>query len=871
MPDLGAIHATADLAWAGDWIMLRSAEAAAESLARMQLSAEGRIGKLSGKDFAFELDPQIDLSAASNHSRPLVYLFEGLAKEAGPATDLSPNPSVPPAQRRATGTRDDLVLLIQRGLKSAGSDPGGLDGNMGPRTRAAIEDYQARQGLAVDGRATEDLLRHLQGLTDVARGQRSPEPETTPSRVSGLAESLPELGPVTAAVRLSREDGAYRFDDLNLAFGAKDALRVDVTGTLGALRPEGDVALEEIALAVSFAVPSSRTFSQMLPPEVPEFRKVRGRFDVQGTTQALSISEARITAEGPDGLVATVAGQVAKLSPATGFVTEDLALDLDARWPNTKSVYRLVDLDLPDLGPVWARATLRDRGETFTLTGINVTAGSPDRPAARVTGDIGDLPALRRVKLTGEFEAATATLLDTETVTRDARLGKVHGRFDLSDTDGSLGLEALSAEIEDTKLLSLSITGLFDDIEKGDDIRMEAALTVPDVSQLGREFGFEAEHLGSLSFRGEVSGSDERFRAEGEARLGKTDVTGTLSGSLVGERPALQAKLYSPLFRLADVGLVPQAAAPAPSPDPAAKDKPQEKILANGMVFGEAPIPFEALKDFDLDFDVLFEDLEGVYLDMDTVEGRLDVVDGVLQVDPLSFIFVGGRVDLTLLADARGESPELQLGLVADGVDLGDFLSQSEVDVPLDGELDLIVDLKAAGQSPRALASSLEGEFDLAIKRGRVRTGLLRLTTIDPVSWLFTESARKGYSDMNCLILRFDLQDGVAESQTLLLDTPNILALGKGRVDLRNESIDIEVSPEAKRKRLIAMSTPFAIKGPLANPSVKVSGAGASARTAGEVLVSPVNLLGSLLPFVSDRGKDDDNPCLALQDGVWRQ
>ena len=68
-----------------------------------------------------------------------------------------------------------------------------------------------------------------------------------------MAESLPELGPVTATVRLSREDGAYRFDDLNVTLGKTDALRVEVTGTLGALQPEADVALEEIALAVSFA------------------------------------------------------------------------------------------------------------------------------------------------------------------------------------------------------------------------------------------------------------------------------------------------------------------------------------------------------------------------------------------------------------------------------------------------------------------------------------------------------------------------------------------------------------------------------------------------------------------------------------------
>ena len=45
------------------------------------------------------------------------------------------------------------------------------------------------------------------------------------------------------------------------------------------------------------------------------------------------------------------------------------------------------------------------------------------------------------------------------------------------------------------------------------------------------------------------------------------------------------------------------------------------------------------------------------------------------------------------------------------------------------------------------------------------------------------------------------------------------------------EFIDIAVKPRAKKKRLISMSTPFSIEGPLADPSVKVSGAGASVDT----------------------------------------
>jgi len=267
----------------------------------------------------------------------------------------------------------------------------------------------------------------------------------------------------------------------------------------------------------------------------------------------------------------------------------------------------------------------------------------------------------------------------------------------------------------------------------------------------------------------------------------------------------------------------------------------------------------------------LLEDLEGIHLDIDKVEAELDIVDGVLRVDPLHFNFVGGQIDSTLLVDASGKSPELHLTLVAEGIDLGELLSQSGVDVPLDGELYLVVDLKASGDSPRALVSSLKGDFDLAIERGRVLTSLLRLTTTNPVSFLFTEAARKGYSDINCLILRFDVQDGLAQSQTVLLDTPNILVLGEGSIDFGKEFMDLNFSPQAKRKSLVAMSTPFGIKGPLANPSVEVNTSDATAQKVGKVLLSPINVLGSLLPFIGDRGKDGGNPCFRLKSGSARQ
>jgi uncharacterized protein involved in outer membrane biogenesis len=517
---------------------------------------------------------------------------------------------------------------------------------------------------------------------------------------------------------------------------------------------------------------------------------------------------------------------------------------------------------MPELGPVRARAALRDRGGLLALTGIDVSAGPPDKPAAHITGEIGDLLAMKQVKLNGAFEMEIASLLGPDVATKEPELGKLRGELDLSDADGSLGIESLHAEALDTKLLTLSIQGKFDDITQRDDLRFETSLKVPSLSALGRELGFEAGRLGAFSFTGHVSGSDEKLLAKGKARLGRTDFSGTLSGSLVGERPALYGKLYSPVLHFADFGLLPEA--------DAGKVDQETETTEQGLFSGD-PIPFEILKGFDLDLHVLLDQLEGVELDIDKAEAQLNLKHGVLKIEPLRFVFVGGHMAAHLVADAQATDPKISLRLEADDVDLGDLLAQVRVDVPLDGELDMVVDLKAAGASPRALASSLEGDWDMAISRGHVRTRLLDLAAVDLVDWMTSDAAWRGYSHLNCFVLRIDYHEGLGQIERQLLDTTNVLATGEGDIDLRQETIDIKVEPHTKKFRLIKLTTPFTIEGPLASPSVKPEGGTTRmvARMIGEVLLAPIHLLGSsLLPLVHDHGKDADNPCLNIEAGT---
>ena len=67
------------------------------------------------------------------------------------ATSAVP-PSVATAAAGVSTEESARVREIQRALKSAGFDPGSIDGHLGQRTRTAIRDFQTQQGLDPDGK-----------------------------------------------------------------------------------------------------------------------------------------------------------------------------------------------------------------------------------------------------------------------------------------------------------------------------------------------------------------------------------------------------------------------------------------------------------------------------------------------------------------------------------------------------------------------------------------------------------------------------------------------------------------------------------------------------------------------------------------------
>ena len=86
------------------------------------------------------------------------------------------------------------VRNMQQSLKDKGYDPGPIDGIHGPRTSAAIREYQTKEGLTVTGRLDDETMGRLSGTGTVRTGSDGTAPASpSASPATGTAPASPKI------------------------------------------------------------------------------------------------------------------------------------------------------------------------------------------------------------------------------------------------------------------------------------------------------------------------------------------------------------------------------------------------------------------------------------------------------------------------------------------------------------------------------------------------------------------------------------------------------------------------------------------------------------------------------------------------------
>jgi len=120
------------------------------------------------------------------------------------------------------------------------------------------------------------------------------------------------------------------------------------------------------------------------------------------------------------------------------------------------------------------------------------------------------------------------------------------------------------------------------------------------------------------------------------------------------------------------------------------------------------------------------------------------------------------------------------------------------------------------------------------------------------------------YTVINCFMNQFDIKQGIATSKVMLFDTEYAQITGAGTINLGTEQINYTLDPKPKSVT-VNTAVPVEIKGPLADPSIRLNPLAAAAKIGG--LIGTFVFPPAAVVTLGELGASNDNPCLKQASG----
>lgn len=351
------------------------------------------------------------------------------------------------------------------------------------------------------------------------------------------------------------------------------------------------------------------------------------------------------------------------------------------------------------------------------------------------------------------------------------------------------------------------------------------------------------------------------------ARLGRSDVAGTLALDLAGARPALSGTLASRELRLADLA-APLGAGKHTGEGLSAGDAtiPGKEAPASPdtLLLPDASLQVTRIRGMDADVHYSAATIRTEKTSLSKVAAHITLTEGVLSLAPVVMSFSDGTVNLTARIDGRSNMPQTSLDLKISDVKLEQF-HQLGSDPVLTGSLQARAHLSGPGRSVHELAAHAHGTMTFVVPHGEIREALAELTgiNVDRGLGLLVFNGKKT-SELRCGVASFDVEHGDMTARTFIVDTGSVRITGSGDVELKSEALNLDLKGQPKKVRLVRVRSPVLIRGTLAKPVVRVDIAKTGAQVG--VVAALTSVLGPVAAVIAlvDPGLAKNVDCGAL-------
>ncbi len=403
----------------------------------------------------------------------------------------------------------------------------------------------------------------------------------------------------------------------------------------------------------------------------------------------------------------------------------------------------------------------------------------------------------------------------------------------------------------------VSLTGTVKDplAFAGADLKLD--LAGPDMSLLLPLTGIAIPKTPAYRITGQLdyaAGSVRFTHAAG--KVGSSDLEGDLQVDTSKPRPVLTADLKSRLVDLKDLGGFIGA-----EPGDASKGTKAAAPRQNGRVLPDMPISLPKLTAADVHLKYAAARIQGRSQPLDNMRADMDIVDGAVKLHPLAFGIGRGQITGTIDLAPQGSGVRANVAIDFQRVDVDKLLSATGVARGA-GAIGGRAVIQGSGASMAEILGTGNGELKLYMgSGGNVSALLVDLSGLQFGNALLSALGIPSRAIVQCFILDFTMQRGLATARTLFLDTNEDRVAGKGSLSLYNEALRLQLETESKHFSVGSLQAPINITGTFAAPNVRpdatVMAERAGAAVALGIVLTP---LAALLPTIQ-LGTGEDGAC----------
>lgn len=571
--------------------------------------------------------------------------------------------------------------------------------------------------------------------------------------------------------------------------------------------------------------------------------------EITGTTA--SIHELLVQPRFPLNLSAKIATTELTIDGVIEDIINFAGIDLvfDGSGRNLAEIGSLIGEKLPATDQFALKGRLKGSAQALSL---KEARGSASRGSLRLTlnGAVQDFYTLGGMDLASVLSGQDLTEFGDVIGVKLPATDEFEIEGQLTGSTDVLALQAAKASAGRGSM-RLSLKGAVKDLLTLTGLDLQSRLSGSEMAELWPLVGSDLPPTGPFEVSGQLTGSTKDLAMEPfSATIGRSDFKGRVQVAFQ-TRPKVTLRLESELVDHTD--LLEDLEEGQSTPE-ATRERPER-------FFSDTPLSLGGFQKVDADIELKARQIQARRALLDQAHLSVKLKDGDFSIDKFEATYKKTKIvgDLHI---HHGTPPRVATNFMVQNFDIGSFSKEIGVSDKVRGHVDMAANLKSQGDSPHSLAASLDGTIGAVMGEGYLThyLDMLSVNLSQKVLDRWGEEDLDQADQINCAVVQFDIDRGIATSRAFVFDSKALVLTGEGNINLGTEQVQFVLNPNPKKPGILEIPINLRVSGTIMEPIVRADKL-ALITEAGAMLGSlPSNSLGVLRPFAQS-GAEANHPC----------